>query len=85
MLVEIADTGRGMTAEEVANIFEPFYTTKSQGLGLGMPYAQKVIERHGGSIAIESRPGAGTTVRVELPAASEAGCSRPPRPDRGEP
>jgi signal transduction histidine kinase len=67
VLVEIEDTGRGMTPEEVANIFEPFYTTKSQGLGLGMPYARKVIEQHGGTVSVESRAGEGTTVRVELP------------------
>ncbi|HEX8685755.1 MAG TPA: ATP-binding protein, partial [Pyrinomonadaceae bacterium] len=65
--LEISDTGTGMTEEQVKNIFEPFYTTKSQGLGLGMPYAQKVIEQHRGAVSIESRPGEGTTVRVELP------------------
>ena len=64
----IADTGGGMTAEQVAIIFEPFYTTKSQGLGLGMSYAQKVIEQHRGSIRVTSRPGAGTQILIELPA-----------------
>ncbi|HLL74009.1 MAG TPA: response regulator [Pyrinomonadaceae bacterium] len=65
--LELADTGQGMTEEQVRNIFEPFFTTKSQGMGLGMPYAQKVIEQHRGAVLIESRSGAGTTVRVELP------------------
>jgi PAS domain S-box-containing protein len=69
--LEISDTGTGMTEEQVTNIFEPFYTTKSQGLGLGMPYAQKVIEQHRGAVSIESRPGEGSTVRVELPGAGE--------------
>jgi signal transduction histidine kinase len=69
VLLEVADTGRGMTGEELANIFEPFYTTKSRGLGLGLPYARKVIEQHGGAVSVESRPGAGTTFRVELPRA----------------
>ena len=64
--LDISDTGTGMTDEQVRNIFEPFYTTKSQGLGLGLPYAKKIIEQHGGAITIETRPGAGTTVRVEL-------------------
>jgi two-component system NtrC family sensor kinase len=72
-LVEISDTGVGMSEEQVRNIFEPFYTTKSQGLGLGMSYAQKVVEQHGGSVGIESSPGAGTTVRVELPGGGEKG------------
>lgn len=65
--LEIEDEGTGMSQEQVANVFEPFFTTKSQGLGLGMPFAQKVIEQHGGTISIESRPGAGTTVRLRLP------------------
>ena len=69
--LEISDTGGGMTEEQVKNIFEPFYTTKSQGLGLGMSHAQKVIEQHGGAVSIESRPGEGTTVRVELPGEGE--------------
>ena len=56
-----------MSKEQVGNIFEPFFTTKSQGLGLGMPFAQKVVEQHGGTVTIESLPGAGTTVRVRLP------------------
>ena len=71
VLVVIADTGKGMTQEQVANIFEPFYTTKSQGLGLGMSYAAKVIEQHGGAVSVESRAGEGTTIRVELPREAE--------------
>jgi signal transduction histidine kinase len=71
--LEVADTGCGMTEEQAGHVFEPFYTTKSQGLGLGMPYAQKVIEQHRGTVSIESRPGAGTTIRVELPAETGAG------------
>ena len=71
--LEVADTGCGMTEEQAGHVFEPFYTTKSQGLGLGMPYAQKVIEQHRGTVSIESRPGAGTTIRVELPAETVAG------------
>ncbi|MCA1613932.1 MAG: ATP-binding protein, partial [Acidobacteria bacterium] len=69
--VEIADTGGGMTEEQLESVFEPFYTTKSQGLGLGMAYARKVIEQHGGAISVESSPGAGTTIRVDLPAGAE--------------
>jgi PAS domain S-box-containing protein len=64
----IADTGCGMTAEQIDKVFEPFYTTKSQGLGLGMPYAKKVIEQHRGAIHIESRRDAGTQITIELPA-----------------
>jgi signal transduction histidine kinase len=64
----IRDTGAGMTPEQIKQIFEPFNTTKSRGLGLGMPYAQKVIQQHGGQIVVESRPGNGTQVKLELPA-----------------
>lgn len=64
----IQDTGAGMTAEQIKHLFEPFNTTKSRGLGLGMPYAQKIIQQHGGQIAVESRPGDGTQVKIELPA-----------------
>jgi len=67
--LEIADTGHGISEEEAKKIFEPFYTTKEQGLGLGMPYAKKIIEQHGGTISLNSRPGEGTTISIVLPAA----------------
>lgn len=65
--LEIADTGRGMTEEEAKNIFEPFYTTKERGLGLGMPYAKKIIEQHGGAISVASQIGEGTKLSIALP------------------
>jgi signal transduction histidine kinase len=69
--LEIADTGPGIAEEEAKKIFEPFYTTKEQGLGLGMPYAKKVIEQHGGTISLNSRPSEGTTISIVLPAAQK--------------
>jgi two-component system, NtrC family, sensor kinase len=66
--LEIVDTGRGVSEEEAKNIFEPFYTTKEQGLGLGMPYAKKIIEQHGGAITFDSKLNEGTTISVTLPA-----------------
>jgi len=71
LLLEIADTGHGISEEETKKIFEPFYTTKEQGLGLGMPYAKKIIEQHGGTISLNSRPGEGTTISIALPAAEQ--------------
>ncbi|HEY0763582.1 MAG TPA: ATP-binding protein [Pyrinomonadaceae bacterium] len=68
MWMAIGDTGVGMSPERIKQIFEPFNTTKSRGLGLGMPYAQKVIQQHGGRIAVESQQGKGTQVKIELPA-----------------
>jgi PAS domain S-box-containing protein len=69
LLLTIIDTGRGMSDEQTEKIFEPFYTTKSTGLGLGMPFAKRVIERHQGSIRVTSRLGEGTEVEIKLPVA----------------
>ena len=69
--LEIADTGPGIDEEKAKKIFEPFFTTKAGGLGLGMPYAKKIIEQHGGTISLNSRPGEGTTISVALPAAQK--------------
>ena len=71
LAVEVSDTGVGMSPEQARNVFEAFYTTKSKGLGLGLPYAKRVVEELGGEIGVESRPGEGTLVRVSLPAAAE--------------
>ena len=71
VVVEIGDTGPGMTQEVQAHAFEPFYTTKDvgKGTGLGLDISRRiVVDRHGGEITIESRPGA-TTIRVSLPLA----------------
>jgi len=67
VLLEIRDTGIGMTEERVKKIFEPFNSDKPGGLGLGMPYAKKIIEEHGGNINVESKPGEGTRVSINLP------------------
>lgn len=67
----IADTGSGMSPDQIKHIFEPFSTTKSRGLGLGMPYAQKIIEQHGGTILVHSELQKGTEVRIELPVSLE--------------
>jgi signal transduction histidine kinase len=66
--MEIKDTGPGMSPERIKQIFEPFNTTKSRGLGLGMPYAQKIIQQHGGKITVDSELGKGTQIKIELPA-----------------
>lgn len=63
------DTGNGIATEELEQIFKPFYSTKqgAQGLGLGLPICQKILERHGGRLEITSQPGQGTKVSVFLP------------------
>ena len=65
--LEVADTGGGIAEEEAKKIFEPFFTTKEQGLGLGMPYAKKIIDQHGGTISLGSQLGKGTTISIALP------------------
>lgn len=67
IVVSIADTGCGMTAEEIERIFNPEYTTKEKGLGLGIPLASEIIRGHGGDIRVISREGEGTTFEVVLP------------------
>jgi signal transduction histidine kinase len=69
VVIEIGDTGPGMTPQVAARAFEPFYTTKEvgQGTGLGLDIARRIVtERHGGTITIDSRPG-NTILRVQLP------------------
>ena len=69
-LLEVADNGCGMPAAARERIFEPFFSTKPAGTGLGMAIARRIIERHKGSIDIESEEGLGTTVTLILPQAS---------------
>jgi signal transduction histidine kinase len=66
--VVVEDTGRGMAPEVLAQVFNPFFTTKSEGTGLGLAIAHSIVEQHGGRIDVQSEPGAGTRFIVELPA-----------------
>jgi signal transduction histidine kinase len=65
--VRISDTGTGLSPEEVEHIFDPDYTTKEKGLGLGLALAHEIIEGHGGEIRVKSAPGRGTLFEVVLP------------------
>ena len=64
---EVQDNGIGIAAPEIELIFEPFYSTKRGGTGLGLAIANRIVERHGGVLEVESRLGAGTTMRVWVP------------------
>jgi len=66
--IAVRDTGPGMSPGTVARIFELYFSTKDAGTGLGLPIAKKIVEEHGGTIRVESEPGQGTTVTIELPA-----------------
>lgn len=70
MVIRVADNGPGMTDEVKAHIFEPFFTTKSEGkgVGLGLAIAYGIIDRHRGTIEVESAPGQGTVFTITLPA-----------------
>jgi PAS domain S-box-containing protein len=65
--ISIADTGGGIPQEQINRIFEPFYTTKEKGSGLGLMIVQRIIRAHGGRIELESKVGRGTTFRIWLP------------------
>ncbi len=65
--VKIIDTGKGITRDEIDMIFDPFYTTRPMGVGLGLAISKKIIEDHGGSITVESDLSKGTTFTVSLP------------------
>jgi two-component system, sporulation sensor kinase E len=65
--VSVADTGGGIPQEQINRIFEPFYTTKKKGTGLGLMIVQRIVRAHGGRIELESQVGRGTTFRVWLP------------------
>ena len=67
--VTIGDTGPGIPPDQLDRIFEPYFTTKDGGTGLGLPLAQRIIEAHGGWIRVDSQVGVGTTVHVRLPLA----------------
>jgi signal transduction histidine kinase len=65
--LEVSDTGAGLTPEECARLFTPYYTSKRHGTGLGLAIVQSVVSDHSGKIEVESTPGAGATFRIELP------------------
>ncbi len=71
-LVTVRDNGRGIPPDKLDSVFEPFFTTREGGSGLGLSVSRSVIERHGGEISISSRESEGTTVTITLPANVES-------------
>jgi signal transduction histidine kinase len=65
--VVVEDRGAGIAAEDLPHVFEPYYTTKRTGTGLGLAIAKNIVESLGGSVSAESRAGAGTAIRLDLP------------------
>jgi signal transduction histidine kinase len=66
--VEITDSGDGIAADDIAKIFEPYFSTKETGTGLGLAIVKKAIDDHGGTISVASKEGSGTTFTIILPA-----------------
>jgi signal transduction histidine kinase len=69
----VADRGVGMSPADLAHVFDPYFTTKRGGTGLGLPIAKNIVEGLGGTIAVASSVGHGTEIRIELPIRAAAG------------
>ena len=67
VLVSFSDTGGGITADDLSRVFEPYFTTKSSGTGLGLLIVRRIVREHGGELAIESSEGKGVTLTIRLP------------------
>ncbi|HVO31857.1 MAG TPA: response regulator, partial [bacterium] len=80
VIVEVSDKGTGIPPEALPRLFEPFFTTRKQGLGLGLSISREIVLRHGGDLQVESEVGVGTTFKVVLPAMPVA--ELPPKPPR---
>ena len=70
--VEVVDNGAGIAAADRDKIFQPFFTTKPSGTGLGMSIVKNIVDRHGGDVVADSAPGRGTRIRISLPVATAA-------------
>ena len=79
--IVVADTGDGIDRRDLPRVFDPYFTTKRGGTGLGLPIAKNIVEGLGGTIAVASAPGRGTEIRIELPARHVRPAS-PEQPDR---
>ena len=84
VVVELVDEGPGISPEVFQHIFEPYFTTKRDGHGLGLATARSIIERHGGTLSAQSEPGRGTSFRIVLPASPQS-AGRPRVAEDSEP
>jgi two-component system sensor histidine kinase HydH len=67
LVIEVEDTGQGIAEESLATVFDPYFTTKSQGTGLGLAVVRKIVEGHGGTVDVASSVGRGTTFTITIP------------------
>jgi two-component system, NtrC family, sensor kinase len=73
LTITVRDTGEGIAEETLCRVFEAFFTTREGGTGLGLPIARRIVEAHGGTLAVRSRVGEGTVARISLPSGHRAG------------
>jgi signal transduction histidine kinase len=67
VLAKFSDSGEGIPPAELSRIFQPYYSTKKKGTGLGLPTVKRIVEEHGGSISVESKLGEGSSFTIKLP------------------
>jgi two-component system, NtrC family, sensor histidine kinase HydH len=86
VVLDVTDTGVGMTDEVRSRIFDAFFSTRPAGSGLGLPTTRKIVEAHGGAVGVQSEPGKGSRFTVRLPSGdATAGVSNPPASPEGPP
>ena len=73
--VAVTDSGHGIGPDELPRLFESFYTTKENGMGLGLAIARSIVDAHGGEIVAENNQEGGATFRFELPLGNQTGCA----------
>jgi signal transduction histidine kinase len=73
VLVRVTDTGAGIAEELQGRVFEPYFSTKKAGTGLGLPTVRRVVEEHGGTVTLQSEPGKGTQFTLSIPSAAGPG------------
>jgi two-component system sensor histidine kinase HydH len=71
--IDVSDTGKGIDEKDLARIFDPYFTTRSSGTGIGLAIVHKIIESHDGELRVTSEPGKGTTVSIFLPVGPASG------------
>ena len=75
IVVEVADRGGGISAEAAENLFSPFFTTKPEGMGMGLAICRSIVELHRGRLEFAARPGGGTVFSITLPAETDEGAA----------